>query len=271
LTFGQAVYSVKKVKNTRTPLLLILVLRLTVSGVSQDKPDLITDRPDQTESPYLIPAGALQIESGFSVEREFEPNLTMAHLAFNSTLIRYGINENFELRLLTEYLGESIRTPELTLRRNGFSPLTVGAKLKLANQNGPWPQMGLITHIKLRKGSKEFSNSNTATSIRATFSNTLNGKLTLDYNVGVEWNGETPEAIVLGTASLSYSIHERLVGFLEGYGFFPEKGPGNNRMDTGLMYKLTDMTQLDIFGGIGFGTTSGDFMLGAGASMRFFK
>jgi len=48
--------------------ILLLVLVLTVIAFfasAQGSNEIVTDRPDQTESPVLVPAGGFQVETGF--------------------------------------------------------------------------------------------------------------------------------------------------------------------------------------------------------------
>ncbi|MBN2262439.1 MAG: hypothetical protein JW735_05965 [Prolixibacteraceae bacterium] len=70
--------------------------------------ELVTDRPDQTESSAVVPKNALQIESGFILEQETPNLLNEKHFTYNTTLMRYGLFNNFELRLGFEYLGNTI-------------------------------------------------------------------------------------------------------------------------------------------------------------------
>lgn len=49
-------------------IILVIILILVVFGfaaIGQVKTDIVTDRPDQTEAPVLVPKGGLQIETGF--------------------------------------------------------------------------------------------------------------------------------------------------------------------------------------------------------------
>lgn len=232
---------------------------------------MVTDRPDQTDTPFLIPKGALQIETGFTFERDQVNGISTSLIAFNSTMIKYGVSDKLEFRFVSEYLGEFIDDTETISERNGFSPITIGAKLKLANQNGFWPQAGLISQVKLRTGSKEFSPTYTTTSVRVIFSNTLSKKISLDYNFGLEWNGETPEAIFLGTASLSYSVNEKLTTFFEGFTFFQEYGKADNRIDAGITYLVAPLIQIDVMGGVGLFGNSPSCFLGSGVAFRFLK
>ncbi len=53
---------------------IIILLAITTSVISsaigqEEKPELVTDRPDQTEAPSIVPRGGLQVETGFVFER----------------------------------------------------------------------------------------------------------------------------------------------------------------------------------------------------------
>ena len=51
--------------------LLLLLALVSILGIAQEEtPELITDRPDQTESSSVVPLGALQIETGFTMESD---------------------------------------------------------------------------------------------------------------------------------------------------------------------------------------------------------
>ncbi len=58
-----------------------------------------TDRPDQTECPFIVPVGYIQFETGTSVELITKENKIYSH---PSLLIKYGMSKHFELRLITE-------------------------------------------------------------------------------------------------------------------------------------------------------------------------
>jgi hypothetical protein len=248
--------------------LFLSVAALSAIAQADSKPELVTDRPDQTEAPVLVPRGGLQVETGFVYEKD----LKTVNFTYNTTLIKYGVNENFELRFITEYLGQRTKIDENTLlKMQGFSPLAMGVKIKIADAKGIWPQAALIGHINLKSGSKEFAPDYTAADFRFTFANSLSDKLSLSYNLGAEWNGETPDATFLYTLSLGYTISSRVGMYVEGYSFFPEKSRADNRVDAGLTYKITPVVQWDISGGIGLSSNAPDSFLSTGISFRLFK
>lgn len=237
-----------------------------------EKPEIVTDRPDQTEAPVLVPRGGLQVETGFVFEKDREDNVDVKNFTYNTTLIKYGVNEFLELRLITEFLGERAKVADNPVSKvQGFSPLALGVKIKLADEKGFWPQAAFIGHINLKSGSEEFAPSYTAADFRFTFAHTLSDKFALSYNLGAEWNGETPDANFLYTLSLGYLITPRLGAFVEGYSFFPESGKADNRFDAGITYKFSPVVQWDISAGVGLSRNAPDSFLSTGISFRLFK
>jgi len=252
-------------------LVILFVMTYAVSAQTQ-KPEIVTDRPDQTEAPSLVPTGGLQVETGFIYEKDRAAELNSTNLTYNTTLIKYGINEHIELRFISEYLGETVKQSEDQLTKvKGFSPLALGVKMKIAEENGIWPQAAFIGHINLKTGSEAFAPSYTAADFRFTFAHTLSDKFSLSYNLGAEWDGETPDATFLYTLSLGYVVSDRAGLFVEGYSFFPENAKADNRVDAGFTYKFTPVVQWDISAGLGLSDNAPDYFLSTGISFRAFK
>ena len=61
---------------------------------------IITDRPDQTESAVTVDPGILQIESGLLSQVEGEGVNRFKSIVLPTNLLRYGISNNVELRLV---------------------------------------------------------------------------------------------------------------------------------------------------------------------------
>ncbi len=236
------------------------------------KPEIITDRPDQTEAPSLVPKGGLQVETGFVYQQDRATGITTINYTYNTTLIKYGVNEFIELRFIQEYLGTQVRLSDSQkTKTKGFSPLALGVKIKIADEKGIIPQAAFIGHINLRSGSKGYAPSYTAADFRFTFAHTLSDKFSLNYNLGAEWNGETPEASFLYTLALGYSITDKAGLFVEGYSFFPEDSKADNRFDAGFTYKFSPIVQWDFSGGVGLSKNAPDYFLSTGISFRLFK
>jgi hypothetical protein len=78
-------------------------------------PDLVTDRPDQTESSVTVPHKSLQIETGFVFERFIHDDYTFDNYGIASTLFRYGLLKNMELRLASNYQYSELKTTGSTI------------------------------------------------------------------------------------------------------------------------------------------------------------
>jgi hypothetical protein len=258
----------------KTHLLTALLSAAAFFSAAQQKPEIVTDRPDQTESPELVPATALQVETGFIYESDKHETMRSRNITYNTTLLRYGVNQNFELRLLSEYLGEYVEMGETVAADvEGLSPLTLGLKIRLADQKGIWPQAALLGHINLKTGSRAFVPKYTAADFRFAFSHTLSEKLALDYNVGAEWSGDSdePHANFLSTVSLFFAVTQKLGTFIESYSFYPENKKPDHRCDAGIMYKFNSVVQWDVSAGLGISEKSPDNFISTGLSVRFFK
>jgi hypothetical protein len=256
----------------RTTLLFIFFTTTVTVTVGQEKPAIVTDRPDQTESPALVPQGGLHVETGFILEQDLRHGIQHTNYTYNTTLIKYGINENFEFRLISEYAEERVVLQEKPDPKiEGFSPLALGMKIKLSDEKDFWPQAALIGHVNLRTGSDDYAPEYTAGDFRFTCAHTLSDKFSLSYNAGVEWDGETPEATFIYTLSLGYAINDDFGVFVESYSFFPEESRADNRADAGITYKFTPVVQWDFSGGFGLSDNAPDYFLSTGISFRMFE
>jgi hypothetical protein len=167
----------------RTYLLLIIFLMnylmFSFADAQETTPEeeepegIVTDRPDQTESYSLTPKGFFQIETGFVYEWD---ERDIQNYTYNTTLLKYGIGKNFELRFVAEYIGirESLEGGEIKV--DGFAPITFGTKIRMAEQKGILPAISLIGHLTLANtGKKEFQTPFVAPSFRFVCQNTIFG------------------------------------------------------------------------------------------------
>ncbi len=231
--------------------------------------ELITDRPDQTESASIVPAGHFQIETGFVFERHEMNSQTHDNLELFTTLLRYGINERFELRLGSSYLMHELSGTGEDVETSGLVPITAGMKFKMLEENGLIPEMAFLAIATLpNSGKEEFSPENTATEFRFNAEYTLTDWLGMGINLGGAWNGASVKPAGVYTLVLATGIGERTVFFVESYGEFPQHALPDHRMNTGLTYLVKHNMQLDASAGIGLSEISPDFFVSAGLSWR---
>lgn len=231
---------------------------------------LITDRPDQTESPNAIPKGFLQIETGSGFESFKDNNIKTEDLTLNTTLIRYGLLENLELRLGWDFVEGStkINGNKLNNITSGFSPLLIGIKMGITEEKGASPEIGLLLHTSHPFfAGEDYKIQSTGVDFRFAFSHTLNEKSSLAYNLGMAWDGEITSANYVYTLVYGYSFSDKIGTYIELYGDLPEGNKANHFWDAGITYLVSNNFQLDISGGTSI-TKGQDIMIRAGLSFR---
>ena len=246
---------------------ILLLMVIWFSGNCQEdgapahKDPITTDRPDQTETPALVPAGMFQVEVGFAFEKDRETE----SITTPNALWKYGVNENFELRLITEFA--SVKNRDSTF--SGLAPILVGFKAKLAEEKGIWPQTSIIAHLQVPDlASKNFKADHYAALFRFTMQHSLSEKLSLSYNLGGEWDGIAPNATFIYTLASGISLTENLGCFIELYGFAPEEESARHSFDAGFTYLLSDNFMIDTSAGFGITQNAPDYFLSAGFSFR---
>lgn len=231
---------------------------------------IVTDRPDATEAPTLVPKGYLQVETGGIFESFDNNGVKLERTVYNTSLLRFGLLDNMELRVGWNL--ESQRTTAGSLgiesERNGFSPLLLGVKVGIAEEKNGAPEIGLIGHLFLPfTANKDFRPQTTGADFRFAFSHTLSEKSNLSYNVGAQWGDDSPELAYIYTVAFGHSITDRFGFYVELYGDFPENSTANHFFDTGVTYLLQSNIQLDATIGKGI-TDDQDILLSAGISFR---
>jgi len=241
-------------------LLMFLVCMMSIHA--QKAEPIQTDRPDQTECPFIVPKKHFQAETGFLYEKLKKG---VSSVMMPSVLFKYGITENTELRFITEI--ERLKNSDNI--NTGLNPVTIGFKTNILKEKGIIPNTSFIGHLTLPTvASCENKSSFYAPSFRFTMQHTLTQKLSLAYNLGAEWDGETPAPTFIYTLTTGLSIGKKTGGFIEVYGFAPQHDAADHRLDGGFTFLLTDNILFDIAAGIGLSNNFPPFFVGTGFSFR---
>jgi hypothetical protein len=242
---------------------IFLLSLASISSYSQTMGPIQLDRPDQTETPYLVPKGYIQAENGFTIENV---NKELTNIVYPTTLWKYGVNERFELRLITELASQKFKDKTTT----GLNPITVGFKASLCEQKGIVPKTSFIGHFTTANvGSDKFRTSFAAPSFRFLMQHDLSSRVSLSYNLGAEWDGESPEERYLYTLTMGLSLTERLGAYGEIYGFAPRNSAPEHAVDGGFTYLVNNNIMIDLSGSYGISENASDNYLSFGFSYRF--
>lgn len=258
----------------RTKLILAFIAFSVILKAQDEIPELITDRPDQTESSAVVPHKSLQIETGFVLETNETDFLEQRSFVYNTTLLRYGLLGNFELRLSMDYLGEelSIKNTDTTNTFSGLGPIYAGFKVKIADEDGWKPEIAFLGGLVLPFNANDnFKPEHSAANIRFSFAHTLSDRLSLGYNLGAEWDGETAVPGYFYSLALGIGLTDKLGMFAEGFGLIPEEGNSEHLFDAGFTFLVLPNFQLDISGGIGINDNAIDNFFSTGLTYRLPK
>lgn len=232
---------------------------LVVSASAQVE-EIQADRPDQTESPYTVPARHLQIESGISYEKEGE-GYVVSH---PSTLIKWGMAKSFELGLVAEII--TVKENEGSSR--GLTPLTIRFRKNLVKEKGIIPITSFIGYLTFPTlSSKKFRSTFYAPAFRFTMEHTLSTKVSLGYNLGAEWDGEKTIPTYIYTLTTGIDLTSKMGSFVEVYGYLNKDLPADHRFDCGLTYLIKKNVLFDMSGGISL-TERNSYYVGTGFSFR---
>jgi hypothetical protein len=256
--------------NSCSAVILFILLATNVAGQGTI-PELITDRPDQTESAAVVPKHSLQVETGFMLENDAGDLFSSRTFTYNTTLLRFGLLDNLELRAGMDYLHSSttLNNTSLSSTISGISPLYTGFKIKIAEAQDWHPQVAFLGGLVLPFTANSDRKPNyTAANIRFAFSHALSNRLSLGYNLGAEWDGDSPVPGYFYSAALGIGVTDRLGAFIESFGLIPEAGDAEHMLDAGLTYLLLPTLQLDVSGGIGLNKAAIRNFISLGLSFR---
>jgi hypothetical protein len=251
--------------------LLLFVLTPFISQAQEIKkkePDLVTDRPDQTESSITIPLRHLQIEAGFIFE---QANPEEKNIYYNTTLLRFGLLRWFEVRMGMDYAGieQKDTITDKFFTNSGFSPLSLGGKIQVMHGDGWIPEIAILAHVTVpNTGNEEFIVNCFRPSLRAAISHSASDRISIGYNLALERDCVNELFLGAYTLVIGLRIVENLGGYIETYGFTTETHKLDMRMDAGITWLLRKNFQVDLSGGIGLNSIAPDAFIGFGISWR---
>jgi len=253
---------------------LLPALSLTAFGhVEGQVPELISDRPDQTESSETVGAGYVQFEFGWT-HSEYDDGGDVTSDAFPETLVRVGVVDNLELRF--GFDGHVCEEADNVGSENGTGDLGVSLKWKLWEQAGRRPQTAVLAGTSIPAGDAPFSSERFDPSIRLACSHTLSETLRLGYNAAGLWTTEEDAvgdrdttAWVAYSTVLGVALSDQFGTFVEFFGARPTgEGKPAHSLDTGLTCLIAENVQIDVVGGVGLSDAADDWFVGAGLVWR---
>ena len=260
-----------------------------------------TDRPDFTESPNVVPKGALQVETGFILEHNTNivtypfpgtatEEKTFRNTTLNTSLLRYGLLENLELRFnyalqsaklhKYEVIDQGQVWPSPTAlpdsafnASRGFSTSFIGFKTNLYKSDKM--SIGFLGHLYIPElASGDFakvSGQKVAPEFLIPLTYDITDRFGIAVQYGLSWGGLTPNPTTSYTLALGYGITDKLSFYIEPYGFLTNGGDELHLVNGGFTYLINDDFQVDLTGGFGLNDAAPDNFLNCGASFLLFN
>jgi hypothetical protein len=245
---------------------VLLVLGLPALGLAQE-PELVTDRPDFTESASVPGGGRVQVEGGWTVEGAGDAEHSLGEI-----LVRIGIGERFEARIEPGSWA-SVDDGEGG-EASGFDDGGIGVKVLFLDAAPPAvPAAAILVSSSVPTGHDEIGESGWQPEARLALGWDLSELWSLGANAG--WGrpkdgGERFDQ-ALGSVALGRSLGARLGAFLELYGMAPADPGGDDAawVDGGFTLGFGADAQLDIRAGAGITDAASDWLFGLGFARRW--
>ena len=238
--------------------LTIILLICSFEVYSQQAGRMETDRPDQTESPFITKRGYIQNETGFN-----KNNISNEKEYFLPThLIKYGLHKNLELRYTFMINSKNKITK--------YNSETLGMKLLLTEGKGIIPKTSIIAHYHIGDLKRDLTDLNRMPHSIADFvftsQNEITKNISVGYNYGVEFHTNGKHEGIFRVAP-GMNIGERFYSYVEIFGRFPLKKYNDTWIDGGLAYYINDNVKIDFSAGTSINLNN-NYYLAIGLSTR---
>lgn len=243
----------------------LVLLYMTLAPLwlwAQDR--IETDRPEESQSTQTVSKGRFQAEFGLRKNRKDETDYTVQH---PNILLRLGLFQKTELRLQTAWETDKLFFDEEF--KHGLRSFELGLKRSIFLTKDSGFSTSIVAHVGIPDlASKDYKADHAFHKIRLLFENTLTNKLTLNYNIGTDWNEEEQEQNWVYTFSPQYKISNTWKVFVEDYSFFQAHHKPEHYIDIGVMHHLSNNLQADVIARKGISQEASKYMIEMGLSFR---
>lgn len=230
--------------------------------------DLSTDRPDQTESPYTVDKGKVQIEWDW-----FNYTKTGGAVSINTLPVnlKFGVMDNFDIQFVFDNFSfNRVSVNSITTTNRSFGDLTVRGKVNVWGNDSGKTSFAVMPALKipLNKGGHLEGSLMIplAVSLPAGFG--LGIMTQFDYLKNLDKDGYHLQWV--NTATISRNIVGTLGAYIEGFSSMQqETGDFDAMFDAGLTLLVNKNVQLDLGGNFGLTKNVEDYKLFTGMSVRF--
>ena len=246
--------------------LLFFITSLTALR-SQDYP--ITDRSFAYATAFTMQPKSLMLESGYFHVGALG-GVKGGDLRGMSLRMRYGLPQNFEIRLTSGLQNFSFDNPNSELNFGGLAPLEISFKKTLSQESANWPSLYLLSEFVIPKiGDQTLREESLRPSIRLISEKILSPLFIVGVNVGHKWMAQGERRLTY-SSSMRIGLSSRSALYFEFYGWQSTNEIASaNFIDAAIEWWAFDDIIFDLAIGKGVSQYADDYFISIGASFRF--
>lgn len=265
------------------PMIALGVIALPVATLAQDKHEytllnptpreqwrpLSADRPDVTESPYTVDAGAWQIEASFV---EYARTGDGSDWSVAPTNLKLGLLNDVDIQLVLE---PWLHTDDGESTEQGFGDTQVRLKINLWGNDQGDTAMGFMPFIKIPTASDGLGNDHVEGGLIFPFSTRLTDSMSLGLMLETDFVFDEAsggyETEFVTTAALGIDITDKIGAYVEGVGIASTDADVDYRglLGVGGTYSITPNVVLDAGVNVGLTGDVDDVKIFTGITWRF--
>ncbi len=246
--------------------------------------EMSTDRPDQTESPFTVDAGHVQVELDFwnhtvdrvrdggSDERTTQTSLVPIN-------VKIGLTNAIDLQVVAEpflrSMTRDMTTGAVVDKRRGFGDITTRLKINLWGNDGGESALAIMPFVKFPTNAAGLGNKSVEGGIIVPYAFDIATAVGVGLMTEVDAVRNSTDtaytAAFVNTATVGVDLAERIGMYTEiAASKTSEQGsPWEVSFDAGLTYAVTDNVQFDLGVNVGLTRAAPDFNPFVGLSWRF--
>ena len=239
---------------------------------------MVTDRPDETESPFSVTPGYFQLEMGWGyVNADRDGSKRQTHQV-PGTLVRIGTVRGLEARLgFAGWRHREVADSTGAETNSGVGPLRLGAKYQFNEGEGWIPTLALLGALVLPTAAEGLGPERVDPTFRVAAAHDASSVVGIGYNVGLRWlsveavTGETSTQLEgIYSLAFGFALTRWLGAFAEAFGALAlsDDAVSVASFDGGFTLLVRNNLQLDARGGVGLNKDADAWFVGAGFSWR---
>lgn len=210
--------------------------------------ELVSDRPDFTESSEVVGRGMLQIETGLVGERTGRAGDKSGSITGPLPLIRLGVSKRVELR----FAGDGYQWQRALAageKLKGASDGSLGTKVKLLDEKGLRPALAVIGALSVPVGNREFSSGGWDPEVKICWAKEAPKGFAISGNFNFSSVSDSDGRLFNRAVSLSagHDLVLGMAGYFEWYDISFDRGMGHGSLfNGGITRMMGKNAQVDV-------------------------